>query len=64
MQMSPHRAFEARRSPDTLVPGHCDLAIYSQVIIDAAYMLDKDSRHVHVALAVSDETKARNILKL
>lgn len=32
--------------------------------IDAAYMLDKDSRHVHVALAVSDEDKARNILKL
>jgi hypothetical protein len=32
--------------------------------IDAAYMLDKDSRHVHVALAVSDEEKARNILKL
>ncbi len=32
--------------------------------IDAAYMLDKDSRHVHVALAVSDENKARNILKL
>ncbi len=32
--------------------------------IDAAYMLDKDSRHVHVALAVSDENKAKNILKL
>ena len=32
--------------------------------IDAAYMLDKDSRNVHVALAVSDENKARNILKL
>jgi hypothetical protein len=32
--------------------------------IDAAYMLDKDSRHVHVALAVSDEDKARNVLKL
>jgi len=32
--------------------------------IDAAYMLDKDSKHVHVALAVSDEEKARNILKL
>ena len=32
--------------------------------IDAAYMLDKDSKHVHVALAVSDEDKARNILKL
>lgn len=32
--------------------------------IDAAYMLDKDSKHVHVALAVSDENKARNILKL
>src|SRR4030066_942208 len=27
--------------------------------IDAAYMLDKDSKHVHVALAVSDENKAR-----
>jgi len=32
--------------------------------IDAAYMLDKNSNHVHVALAVSDEDKARNILKL
>ena len=32
--------------------------------IDAAYMLYKDSKHVHVALAVSDEDKARNILKL
>ncbi|MBU0684379.1 MAG: ACT domain-containing protein [Thermoplasmatota archaeon] len=32
--------------------------------IDAAYMLDKDSTHVHVALAVSDENKAQNILKL
>jgi len=32
--------------------------------IDAAYMLDKNSTHVHVALAVSDENKARNILKL
>jgi hypothetical protein len=32
--------------------------------IEAAYMLDKDSRHVHVALAVSDEDKARNVLKL
>ena len=32
--------------------------------IDAAYMFDKDSKHVHVALAVSDEEKARNILKL
>jgi len=32
--------------------------------IDAAYMLDKDSKHVHVALAVSDEQKAKNILKL
>ena len=32
--------------------------------IDAAYMLDKDSKHVHMALAVSDENKARNILKL
>jgi hypothetical protein len=32
--------------------------------IDAAYMLDKDSKHVHVALAVSDENKARSILKL
>ncbi|TFG71003.1 MAG: ACT domain-containing protein [Methanomassiliicoccus sp.] len=34
------------------------------VNIDGAYMLDKDSKHVHMALAVSDETKARNILKL
>jgi len=34
------------------------------VNIDAAYMLDKDSRHVHVALAVSDEDKARRVLKL
>ena len=34
------------------------------VNIDAAYMLDKDSKHVHVALAVSDENKARNVLKL
>jgi hypothetical protein len=32
--------------------------------IDAAYMIDKDSKHVHVALAVSDETKAKSILKL
>jgi hypothetical protein len=32
--------------------------------IDAAYMLDKDSKHVHMALAVSDESKARNVLKL
>jgi len=32
--------------------------------IDAAYMIDKDSKHVHVALAVSDEIKAKNILKL
>jgi len=32
--------------------------------IDAAYMIDKDSKHVHVALAVSDEDKARNVLKL
>jgi len=32
--------------------------------IDAAYMLDKDSRQVHVALVVSDENKARTILKL
>jgi hypothetical protein len=32
--------------------------------IDAAYMLDKDGKHVHVALAVSDEDKAKNILKL
>jgi hypothetical protein len=32
--------------------------------IDAAYMLDKSSTHVHVALAVSDENKARNVLKL
>jgi hypothetical protein len=34
------------------------------VNIDAAYMLDKDSKHVHIALAVSDEDKAKNILKL
>jgi hypothetical protein len=34
------------------------------VNIDAAYMLDKDSKYVHVALAVNDENKARNILKL
>lgn len=34
------------------------------VNIEAAYMLDKDSKHVHVALAVSDEDKAKNILKL
>ncbi|MBU1913898.1 MAG: ACT domain-containing protein [Thermoplasmatota archaeon] len=32
--------------------------------LDAAYMFDKDSKHVHVALAVSDEEKARNVLKL
>ncbi len=32
--------------------------------IDAAYMLDRDSKHVHIALAVSDEEKAKNILKL
>jgi len=34
------------------------------VNIDAAYMLDKDSKHVHMALAVSDENKAKNVLKL
>jgi hypothetical protein len=34
------------------------------VNIDAAYMLDKDSKYVHVAFAVSDENKAKNILKL
>ena len=34
------------------------------VNIDASYMLDKDPKHVHVALAVSDEQKAKNILKL
>jgi hypothetical protein len=34
------------------------------VNIDAAYMLDKEGKHVHVALAVSDEQKARNVLKL
>jgi hypothetical protein len=34
------------------------------VNIEAAYLLDKDSKHVHVALAVSDEDKAKNILKL
>lgn len=34
------------------------------VNIDASYMLDKDSSHVHLALAVSDEQKARNVLKL
>lgn len=34
------------------------------VNIDASYMLDKDSKHVHIALAVSDEQKARNVLKL
>ena len=32
--------------------------------IDAAYMLDKEGKRVHVALAVSDEEKARNKLKL
>ena len=34
------------------------------VNIDSAYMIDKDSTYVHMALAVSDETKARKILKL
>ena len=34
------------------------------VNIDGAYLLDKDTKQVHVALAVSDEAKARNILKL
>jgi len=34
------------------------------VNIDAAYMMDKDPTHVHVALAVSDENKAKNVLKL
>src|SRR3989339_1106638 len=29
------------------------------VNIDAAYMMDKDPTHVHVALAVSDENKAK-----
>lgn len=32
--------------------------------IDAAYMLDKEGNRKHVALAVSDEEKAKNILKL
>lgn len=34
------------------------------VNIDSAYMIDKDSTYVHMALAVSDEIKARKILKL
>ncbi len=34
------------------------------VRIDAAYMIDKDSDRVHMGLAVSDENKAKNILKL
>lgn len=34
------------------------------VNIDSAYMIDKDSTYVHMALAVSDESKARKILKL
>ena len=34
------------------------------VNIDSAYMIDKDSTYVHMALAVSDENKARKILKL
>lgn len=34
------------------------------VNIDASYMLDRDSQHVHVAFAVSDEQKARNVLRL
>ncbi|MBU0685728.1 MAG: ACT domain-containing protein [Thermoplasmatota archaeon] len=34
------------------------------VNIDAAYMLDKEGSRRHVALAVSDEEKAKNILKL
>lgn len=34
------------------------------VNIDGAYLLDKDAKRVHIALAVSDEDKARNILKL
>jgi len=32
--------------------------------IDAAYMLGKEGKRVQVALAVSDENKAKNILKL
>lgn len=32
--------------------------------IDAAYMLGMDGKRVQVALAVSDENKARNLLKL
>lgn len=32
--------------------------------IDAAYMLGMDGRRVQVALAVSDENKAKNILRL
>jgi len=32
--------------------------------IDAAYMLGREGKHVQVALAVSDEEKAKNILKL
>jgi len=34
------------------------------VNIDSAYMVDKDSTSVHMALAVSDEEKARKVLKL
>src|SRR4030066_1450903 len=34
------------------------------VNIDSAYMIDKDSTYVHMALAVSDENKAMKILKL
>jgi hypothetical protein len=34
------------------------------VNIDGAYMLGRDAKSVEVALAVSDENKARNVLKL
>lgn len=34
------------------------------VNIDGAYLLDKDANQVHIALAVSDEDRARNVLKL
>jgi hypothetical protein len=34
------------------------------VNIDAAYMLDKEAGRSYVALAVSDEEKAKNVLKL
>ena len=53
-----------------LKDGPGELARFSRALaeegvnIDSAYMIDKDSTYVHMALAVSDENKAMKILKL